>query len=383
MFPYGHFCLATRGQIRPMKLNRSDILLRVMRRSWHLSTAVPSGQVRFMDNRLYALPKWIFKYLKRRLFSLLVFRVLGLVPELNKITGEHRSILWINWAAPSLGDSLMDLSARVLLNRRELVLLTHPKNKLLFENDHYFSSVFSDHRELTLKYGRSYFDLVICDSYSPRVLTKKIAAAPFVPFVGLYGYLNGFEVHRTYFAFARMMELLALNKIDDPIRPTISLGRRSINQTPEVDVCVAVGGEWSFRTYNQWCDIVNWLSENGYSVSLVGSENGIFDASKILEKQPSVRSTVGRLSLKEVGAEIAKARVFIGADGGLWHIACAIPRPTVALFADCQIFDEDGNRVTRETKDMICEALYDDVQVSNIQANQVVEAFERLWFRID
>ncbi len=324
----------------------------------------------------------MFKYLKRRSFTFLVYRMFGLVPELNKIADEHRSILWINWAAPSLGDSLMDLSARVLLDGREVVLLTHPKNKALYENDDYYSCVFSDYRELIAKYGKRYFDLVICDSYSPRVLNKKLTVAPFVPFVGLYGYLNGFEVHRTYFAFARMMEVLALNKIDDPIRPTLSLHERLKKQKREVDVCISVGGEWCFRTYDQWCEIVSWLTEKGYSVSLVGAENGIHDASKILDKQPSVRSTVGCLSLREVCMEVAKAKIFIGADGGLWHIACAIPIPTVVLFADCQIFDEDGNRVTRETKDMLCETLYDEVRVANIEAKEVVKAFERLRNRI-
>ena len=353
-----------------------------MKRSWYLSRGVPSGQADFIANRLYARPKWIFKYLKRRSFTLLVCRMFGLVPELNRIADEHRCVLWINWAAPSLGDSLMDLSARVLLDGREVVLLTHTKNKTLFENDDYYCSVFSDYRELIAKYGKSYFDLVICDSYSPRVLSKKLTVAPFVPFVGLYGYLNGFEVHRTYFAFARMRELLALNKFVHPIRPTLSLHERLKKQTPEMDVCISVGGEWSFRTYDQWYEVVSWLIEKGYSVSLVGSENGIRDASKILDYQPMVRSTVGRLSLKEVCVEVAKAKIFIGADGGLWHIACAIPIPTVVLFADCQIFDEDGNRVTRETKDMICETLYDDASVSNIQPSRIVEAFERLWKRV-
>ena len=360
----------------------AGIILQIMRRSWYLSRGVPSGQADFIATGHYARPKWIFKYLKRRLFALLAPRMLGLVPEINRITDEHRRILWINWAAPSLGDSLMDLSARVLLDEREVVLLTHPKNKSLFKNDEYFSSVFSDHRSLVAKYGRSYFDLVICDSYSPRVLGKKIVVAPFVPFVGLYGYLNGFEVHRTYFAFARMMELLALNKIDEPIRPTLALHGKLEKQAPEVDVCISVGGEWSFRTYDQWYEVVSWLIEKGYSVSLVGSENGVCDASRISDNQPSVRSTVGCLSLKEVCIEVAKAKIFIGADGGLWHIACAIPIPTVVLFADCQIFDGDGNRVTRETKDMVCETLYDDFKVANIPSSHVIGAFERLWNRV-
>jgi hypothetical protein len=39
--------------------------------------------------------------------------------------------------------------------------------------------------------------------------------------------------------------------------------------------------------------------------------------------------------------------------------------------------------VTRETKDMLCETLYDDVAVSNIEAHQVIEAFERLRNQVD
>ena len=161
-------------------------------------------------------------------------------------------------------------------------------------------------------------------------------------------------------------------------RPTVSVPTELQHPLPKVDVCIAIGGEWSFRTYDHWLPIVSSLASQGYSVSLVGSENGAQKARKIQEEVPSVRSTVGKLSVREVVSEIATAKIFIGADGGLWHIACAIPIPTVVLFADCQIFDEDGSRVTRETKDMICEILYDDGEVCNISPSSVIEAFERL-----
>ena len=95
-----------------------------------------------------------------------------------------------------------------------------------------------------------------------------------------------------------------------PIRPTLSLYKRSTKQIPGMDVCISVGGEWSFRTYDQWYEVVSWLIEKGYSVSLVGSENGVCDAARISENHPSVRSTVGCLSLKEVCIEVAKAKVF-------------------------------------------------------------------------
>lgn len=358
------------------------IFARLMRLTWRVPKGVPSGleivQIQHQDRKL----KWLFKYLKRRFFCEVIVKFFSFVPECGLIERKHRTILWVNLAAPSLGDSLMDLSARVLLKDREVVLLTHPKNVLLYKDDCVFCAVFSDPRQVVKQFGRSSFDLVIVDSYSPRVLWNKLILAPVSPFVGLYGYLNGFEVHRTYFAFARMMELLRLDQIDEPMRPTITLPAESKGKPPEFDVCIAVGGEWSFRTYDHWPSVVSWLIAQGFSVSLVGSDNGVTSASEILKLEPTVISTVGTLSVPEVVSEIAKASVFIGADGGLWHIACGIPVPSVGLFADCQIFDSSGTRVTRETKDMNCEILYDDIQVSNIQSYSVIEAFKQLSVRI-
>lgn len=340
---------------------------------------VPSGVNRFLTEGECNRWKWRFKFWKRWVFGSVVVNGFGVIKRLDKIELRHQRILWINFSAPSIGDSLMDLSARVLLNDRQIDLLTHKKNVALYTGDTWFRRVSTE----IYHFKAEEYDLVICDSFSPRVLFRKLLVAPLAPYVGIYAFLNGFEVHRTYFAFARMMELLALNRIIEPIRPTITLPAGLKDKPAEVDVCIAIGGEWSFRTYDHWLPIVSWLVTRGYSVSLVGSDNGVKKASEILKIEPSVRSTVAALSLPEVVAEICKARVFIGADGGLWHIACAIPIPSVVLFADCQIFDEESNRVTRETKDMVCESLYDDENVSNITSDSVVKAFERLVQRLN
>lgn len=276
----------------------------------------------------------------------------------------------------------MDLSSRVLLGDKELTLLTDPRNAALYSEDYHFKEVYTSTQQVRAAARQKQFDLVVCDAYSPRVVWKKIQAAPWVDFVGLYEFLNGFEVHRTYFAFARMMELLPLCHITEPIRPTISVSEKLEKSIP-VDVCVAIGGEWSFRTYEHWLPIIQWLVDRDLSVTLVGSENGKETAALISDSVPPVRSTVGQLSLPEVVGQIASSKAFIGADGGLWHIASAIPLPTVVLFADCQIFDEEGNRVTRETTDMICETLYSDDSVSQIPYRSVIEACERLFRQIN
>ncbi len=361
---------------------RSSLLLKIVKRSWQIPISVPSDVNRFLSEGKVSSLKWLFKYFKRRFFCFGFVEFLGFISEQKNISSSHKRILWINWAAPSLGDSLMDLSSRVLLADREVVLLTHPRNAAIYVNqDRWFTAVYGSPRLLVAEMGLNAFDLVICDSFSPRVLINKLCVAPLVEFCGIYGYLNGFEVHRTYFSFARMMELLSLSHSNYPIRPAISLPDENIDFS-RTDVCIAVGGEWAFRTYENWVPIIEWLRHRKFSVTLIGSSNGAEQASSITKEIPGIVSTVGQLTLAEVIGQIASCRIFIGADGGLWHLACSIPVPTVVLFADCQIFDEEGNRVTRETKDMVCETLYDDDSVSNIPHGAVIGACEKLFARV-
>jgi hypothetical protein len=347
------------------------------------SIRVPSGIDEFSRRGPVGLFPKVLKFWKRVIYKFFFLDLRFGFLEEEKIQDSASRILWINLAAQSLGDSLMDLAARPLLFGRDITLITSKKNAELYSDDSFFKHVCSieviEQARLPQK-----FDLVICDSFSPRVLKAKLVLAPNVPYVGLYGFLNGFEVHRTYFSFARMMELLNLPSMEIPMRPSIHVPELSNEGgLPQVDVCLAVGGEWAFRTYAHWFEVISWLIQKGYSVSLVGSKNGLETSNEIVANEPRVRTTVGDLSLREVVVEITKAKVFIGADGGLWHMACAIPKPTVVLFADCQIFNEEGNRVTRETTDMVCETLYDDLEVSNIEPGAVIAAFERLWARIE
>ena len=359
-----------------------SLFVKIIKRSWQLPISVPSDVNRFVSEGNVSSLKWLFKYFKRRFFCFIFVEAFGFIPEKKNISPSHKRILWINWAASSLGDSLMDLSSRVLLADREVILLTHPKNADLYmKDDPVFTAVYTNPRLLVAEHGSNAFDIVICDSFSPRVLINKVCVAPLVGFCGMYAYVNGFEVHRTYFSFARMMELLSLEHISYPIRPSISVPDRDINFQSS-DVCIALGGEWAFRTYENWLPIVEWLHSQNLSIMLIGSSNGIENSLSIIKNIPSVRSTVGQLTLPQVVKQIAHCKVFIGADGGLWHAACAIPVPTVVLFADCQIFDEGGNRVTRETKDMVCETLYDATEVSNIPSSAIIQACERLFARL-
>ena len=337
------------------------------------SLFVPSAANKFIESRTAYQFYWLLKFAKRYFVYWVIGRVFGLVSEREVIAGE-KNILWINFSAPSLGDSLMDLSARVLLADRKLDLFTSKKNSKLYRRDQWFTGVFDSARKITKKY-----DLVICDSFAPRVLVKKLRVAPLTPMVSMYGFLNGFDLNRTYFAFARMLDLLSKNPVDFRVKPYLTVC--SDLQT-NADLCIAVGGEWSFRTYRYWDLVVERLVQQNVRVHLIGGPNGRSDHERLVRLFPNITSSVGN-RLDEVSSEIANTPFFMGADGGLWHMACALDRPTVALFADCEIFDADGGRVMRDTRDMVCEILYDDNEVSNIRPEDVVEAFFRLRDRVE
>ncbi len=333
---------------------------------------VPSSSNQFVQSGAINRPYWRLKFMKRFVVYWVLGRLFGLVLEKRSITSTQR-ILWINFSAPSLGDSLMDLSARVLLGDREVDLFTSPKNSKLYQADPWFKNVFDRADQV----GRGY-DVVICDSYATRVLWKKCLVAPVTPLTSMYGFLNGFDLNRTYFAFARMLELLDKSQANCAIRPYLF---PYLNIKTNADLCIAVGGEWSFRTYRHWDVVIDRLISCGVTIHLVGGANGRDEHETLTERYPQITSSVGN-RLDEVASEIASTPIFMGADGGLWHMACAVNRPTVALFADCEIFDEDGKRVMRDTADLISETLYDAIEVSNIDPHLIVDAYLRLKERL-
>jgi hypothetical protein len=317
---------------------------------------VQSGEVRTI--------KRIFKYLKRRLVYYALARVFGAVREIDEIRSDHKRILWINYSAPSIGDSLMDLSSRVLLWDRELHLFTHAKNLDLYTKDKWFS--FASDRPKDFN-GKKY-DLIICDSFAPSVLLKKFRVAPTVEFCSLYRFVNGFDLHRTYFSFSRMEELLNYSNPSIKVKP--HLLRPSVSEH-HYDVCVAIGGEWKFRTYDKWKQVISRLvGINGLRIHLIGGLSAREEARDLQNCFPGVTSSCGN-SLSEVCSDISHTKLFIGADGGLWHVATALGIPSVCLFADCDIFDSLGNRVLRNTCDTACDVMYDSEQVSNISAADV------------
>jgi Glycosyltransferase family 9 (heptosyltransferase) len=309
--------------------------------------------------------------------------------ETNFIPPTARRILWVNETAPSLGDALMDTSARCLLQGRTIHLLTSNKNAGLFQGDDYFDQVFDDARQPKELHQECPYDLAILDSFSPRTITKKREVCADLPFVGLYGYLNGFEVHRTLFSYHRLGKLLGLDLQDIKGRRVVhhALGRvpatdSSCEPHPKPRIAVGIGGEWDFRTYKHWQRFIASVAEAvpDIQITLLGSTNGRSEASLLksgLSRKIYLRNCVGSLSLYETCSELRRSDLYVGADGGLWHMASGCGIPTVALFADCALFDGGGQRVSRASPDQSCISLSVDSDVSQIDPCQVVDAVRR------
>jgi len=74
------------------------------------------------------------------------------------------------------------------------------------------------------------------------------------------------------------------------------------------------------------------LQKNGFGVVVVGTRADRADAEMILSKAGEALDLTGKTTLKEAAYVIKNARVFIGPDSGLLHIAFGLGTATVSLF---------------------------------------------------
>ncbi len=270
----------------------------------------------------------------------------------------------------------MDLAARNMLNNRSITLLTDPKNLELFQNDRFLELALAPTPANLRLLSQTSFDLVLLDSFSPKTLNVKIEAASRTPFVGLYGFLNGYEVHRITYAYRRLERLLGMGAVGNPklvacwpaATPDWALVSRP-------KIAIAVGGEWAFRTYRNWESVIAKLIELDVALVLVGSNNGAVEA-ELLEKTfpQRVSNLVGKTTLRSVIAELSSCRIFVGADGGLWHLASACGLPSIALHADCQLYDHIGRWCSRAGSSPECVALNARHSVNEIPPGVIVDS---------
>mgnify|MGYP000005719587 CR=1 FL=1 len=336
---------------------------------------IPNYTLDFLVKK--SLKKRNFKFIKRSLF-ILFNKQKNL--EIYRILPEHKKILWINVSAPSLGDSLMDLSSRVLIQDRVVDLFTDTKNANLYKNDLVFKSIFTKKNQVT----SSDYDLVIIDSFGTKSINIKASIASQVNYVGMFGFFNGPEVNRVLFNFHRLNQLLDYPKNEIEINSIakcsleVSYADKSIvvnSNLPSNYIAIALGGEWSYRTYNNWQYIIEELiSDNkDLNIVLLGSGNALEIVKKINNKNyhPNIIDCVNKFTFNQTAEIINRAKILLCCDGGLMHSANSVNTPIIALFAKLSSEMQLTDAVTAIP-------IFDEYDVNNITTEEVMLNYKKL-----
>ena len=158
-------------------------------------------------------------------------------------------------------------------------------------------------------------------------------------FTHLYPMLNGNRRHQVE------INLDALRRIG--IQPALT--ERTVRFTPgagaEARAQALVGGKrfvhihpasrWRFKCWPapKWAALIDRLSGQGMEVVLTAAPDEKPMVKEIVSAtQAPVVDLAGELSLKELGAVIGHARLFVGVDSMPMHLAGAMGVPSVALF---------------------------------------------------
>jgi len=364
------------GYIKDGRINmKSYTMFNLFKKTYELpfKYEIPHYTKQYLDNTPYL--KRFLKFTRRYLYILINGQT---SLESLTINEKHNNILWINLSAPSLGDSLMDLASRVLLKDKSVDLYTDKKNAHIYLNDQVFNSIIVDDNLID---GNKY-DLVIIDSYSTRSLKIKIKHLKKTQFVGMYGYYNGPEVNRVLYSFHQMNHLLNYelneNEINENSKAQMDISRSDeeliINlKLPENYLAITLGGEWNYRTYNNWEKVIEQilLINANTNIVFIGSSNAKDIARILLEKfdNKNIINCVDKYSFCQTAQIIKTADVLLTCDGGLMHAANGVGTTIIPLFA----------RLTPEmqlSKAIRSFPLFDKNNVNNIQYTDIIKNYK-------
>ena len=181
-----------------------------------------------------------------------------------------------------------------------------------------------------------------------RLLGARYSVAPAMPgrgafwarsFTHLYPVVGGGRRHQVE------LNLDALRRIG--VQP--SLAERKVQFVPGVDaekridsllekgdfVHIHPASRWRFKCWpaDRNAELVDRLAADGHRIVVTSAPDEVGFIKEILEKTRSQPiNLAGKLSIKELGALTARARLFVGVDSMPMHLAAAMGTPTVALF---------------------------------------------------
>jgi heptosyltransferase-2 len=276
----------------------------------------------------------------QRLIKDLILKMYGQFKlDKNTIPDEKMKILWIHYGRLTVGDLLMDLSPRVLFDKKKfsIDLFTKDSVNQIFINDKYFKKLITNPVDLT----QEQYDFIIMQKFSGPIIKLKIKYLKDIPFFCIQRYFAFGNYSRLLFAYYSLFK--ALNKKSLRNKKLIqtyfnlSLSHKSHNK--KNNVFIAIGGAQKDRTYKKWSQVIDNLLETQSNINfyLVGSKNGSVDAEEIMKRFPGskkINNYVDKLTLSETFEKLKESTLFLCADGGLMHLGKALNLQMVALFSE-------------------------------------------------
>ncbi len=288
-----------------------------------------------------------FKIAKKYLHKQLLLKV-HRQPRLERPhLDRSQRVLWI-YAKRNFGDATMDLAGRALLKDTgiRLDLLTLPSQVSLFKEDDIFGHVYGD----PLDVDASRYDAILLSEYNLPSIRLKTQYFGKLPYACLYQHFNGPDRNQIRFSYASVNDVFSLGHdaqtlaaISKPYLACSAATRESVRDLLPAQpfIALAAGGVDPDRTYRRWPEFVDLLSRCDDArvpkeIVVLGSDNGTEIAQQLCAGAPAnvkIRTLTGQLAFLQAREIVAHAALFVGADGGLMHVAHSTATPGVSLFS--------------------------------------------------
>ncbi len=321
----------------------------------------------------------------RKYILLLIFAQVRL--EVKNIPPKSK-VLFLYTGKKNFGDAILELSGRILLEGQpfSIDLLALPHIASFFEDDKIFNKIYTDPNIAR----QNPYDYILISEFNQRSISLKIKYFKSYKFACMFRFFFGPDRSQTLFSFFAFNDIFKLNLKKEFIKKTAKLSlwtsesveNKTLDLLPKNPyIVIAVGGIDQSRTYENWIDFIHIIDQNNINVIpdhvvLIGSDNGIRFEKEIINAnfdKINVSSLINKTSIKQCQTIIKNAKVFLGVDGGLMHIAHTTKTNTVILFGKEPYHLRVTNRPNSfsiQAKNNVNEVLPIDV------ANALIEAIE-------
>ena len=152
-------------------------------------------------------------------------------------------------------------------------------------------------------------------------------------------YARRFDIPRDLHAVDRCRQLGALAfgyRIEDaPQFDLVAPPAPSIELTPPYAALLNnASRETKLWPESDWINVEGWLAQQGISSVLFAGNSEEEDRARELARRMQRATVAPRSSIAAIAGVLMQARLVVGLDTGLSHLAAALGRPTVAIYCD-------------------------------------------------